>query len=1435
MDAHEPREQDEQEGGEGRVPDLHLDRIERLARNAPGELARRADEAIARRVPVLAPSSLRRRVRRRTVALLVLLGLMALLTSAWTVLRETTILRAAMEAQLSERFGGQVDIREVRWDGWDRIAAEGLSLRAPGWPGDAGVVATMDRAQVVFSPWKVMLGRIELVDMEIDGLTLRIVERADRPGEISLLALRPKPGRGAGVRQPSSAMLRDLRLQFCESAGDALRMRAELRFDADFSHDAGDAGRYRFTLEQRERDGVPVDGSSRIRVTGSWDERDFFYDAELASMPIDARTLDFLPITARRWARRAELAGRIERARIAGTPSEPLRTAEVVVRDVSFRERDAVRELEWRRIEGAATAPIRGELGVQLAEGTVSLAGAELRVSARGAALSPGAPGPDRVRVPVDLEAALDLSVAGGIAGALDADDGWLERAVAATPFSLSIRAHGLDARPGDDGTPRRVELPAEAALALSAIGASDWAADVDVRIRRGLPRIAGDGSAEPAPIEVRGTLVLEDGRIEHPAFPYGLTGVRGRIDLTPGRLALRGVSASGSGTTRLSISGEIGLEGDDPGWELRVEARGLELDESLRRVVREPPGRTIVESLLDTDAWSALAAEGIVDPASRPGGTIDADIEVRHEAGAGERTEAGGRIALRGVRLVLDAFPYPMEADGSLTLTDAGVEIDGDGLAVRTFGGGTGTIDGRIDLPRVGGRRIIRTFIDFAVDGDRVSPALLAAIPPSFESKEGRPPGWPGRELAPISRMLTELGLSATLSARGSVRTRPDESDAVRTTVRLAAGSVVPTAALASVLRENGLSWPGRMTLEDVSGTIIADADMIRVEGASARHFGGTARASGGFSPDGRTGILDVELRGFPLERELVRIAEGPGTEGALAAWDALRPAGRFDAEVSWIRAGGRQDTYAHVRPLELTLADSVPLRVACGDLWYRNGELRLDSFDLRGPDTDDSPLAIVAHGTVLGASPDFRASVEGLSMSSPIVPCALRAAGASDLAEILREWRIEGAIDAEAALPGPRSGGPWQLVAVPTWLRGERDERPFEIRRQSGELVVGPGSLRADGLVFSLDHGFVTIDGRLDSTPRSTLAGEILLDACVAGGSRTLPALLPATVSRVLEEIEFGSTGPIWATDLRVAVDLPREGAEIVSVNGDLGISGASFLAGVGFEGMDGTLSFDVASEGGRPVGTVGFAVDQLRAVGRRATSVGGTLVLDREADLVRLEGVEADLLGGRVSARGGFHPVDGWEIRASCANVDFARFISGEGPLPEGLGSARHGSLSARIDARGIAGDPASRRGSGRVAVRDARMMEFPLGLSLLQLTQLMLPLNASMDRAWADFELDGTSAAVRDFGLSCGTLRLEGSGTVRTDDWGLALRMRSRGTLPLLSDLYGAVADQLFVIDVGGTLNDPRPRLTPIPVLAPGPAPAAPQTSPEDTQQ
>jgi hypothetical protein len=125
-----------------------------------------------------------------------------------------------------------------------------------------------------------------------------------------------------------------------------------------------------------------------------------------------------------------------------------------------------------------------------------------------------------------------------------------------------------------------------------------------------------------------------------------------------------------------------------------------------------------------------------------------------------------------------------------------------------------------------------------------------------------------------------------------------------------------------------------------------------------------------------------------------------------------------------------------------------------------------------------------------------------------------------------------------------------------------------------------------------------------------------------------------------------------------------------------------------------------------------------------------------------------------------------------------------------------------------------------------------------MSFLQLTQLMLPLNASMEEASVDFELDDQRIAIRRLDLSSGTLRLEGSGEVRTSDGALALRLRNRGRVPILSDLYGVVSDQLFVLDVGGTLSDPQPRLTPVPVFAPQPVPEAgsgASAAPANTEQ
>jgi hypothetical protein len=155
---------------------------------------------------------------------------------------------------------------------------------------------------------------------------------------------------------------------------------------------------------------------------------------------------------------------------------------------------------------------------------------------------------------------------------------------------------------------------------------------------------------------------------------------------------------------------------------------------------------------------------------------------------------------------------------------------------------------------------------------------------------------------------------------------------------------------------------------------------------------------------------------------------------------------------------------------------------------------------------------------------------------------------------------------------------------------------------------------------------------------------------------------------------------------------------------------------------------------------------------------------------------------------------------------------------------------GTVHGRITVAGVAGDPSSRVGSGSICVRDARLAEVPVGLALLQLTQLMLPLNASLSRAESRFSLIDSVIHFDMLEADCSTLILSGRGSMDLSTGTIAIRLRNRGTVPLLSDIVGSVMEQIFQIDLRGTLEDPRASIAPIPAIAPMPtlaeqAPAA----------
>jgi len=156
-----------------------------------------------------------------------------------------------------------------------------------------------------------------------------------------------------------------------------------------------------------------------------------------------------------------------------------------------------------------------------------------------------------------------------------------------------------------------------------------------------------------------------------------------------------------------------------------------------------------------------------------------------------------------------------------------------------------------------------------------------------------------------------------------------------------------------------------------------------------------------------------------------------------------------------------------------------------------------------------------------------------------------------------------------------------------------------------------------------------------------------------------------------------------------------------------------------------------------------------------------------------------------------------------------------------LPPGI--ARDSSVASaatgRVDGELLVGGslnwPDRRAGRGRVEIRDGRMAELPIALSLLQVSQLMLPLTTSLDRGDIRFHIDGERLFFERFDLTSPTIEFRGTGELDLETDQLALRFRNRGTVPVWRDLFGAVSDALFAIDVTGTLSDPSVSVAPLP--------------------
>ena len=1404
-----------------------------------------------------------------------MLSTVALLAIALFVATRPAVLASFVLPAASRAIGGEVTAARVALDGTSEIVIEDLLVRAPGWDGEGGEVARADRIRIRFSPWQLLVGDLSVRSVDVGRLELRLAERADSPSEFSILALAPEPS-DEPAQRPANIAIEELVLSTGVVTRDGYRPAGDLRFKGALLPVAGDP--YSFTFELSGR----PDSKGRVvlaRVDGAFDGGSRTVEVNLEDFEVDADARRLTPIAVREWLERLALVGRIREARVSVSPDrEP--SADFDIEGVAINlpvealGGGALKDA-WSGFANGRSIDLEATPRMTIREGRLRLSGD--RFALEGLKGELGAQETGANVMPLPFECAFSLDIPRDALPPFDWEkrDAWFTQAIAVAPFTIDIGVRRFSSPEEGAAGPNALLLPREAAKVLGDFNITQWTIDVETRFQRGSPLT--DGSA--APIRSSGSLRLERGSGAFEEFPYRLDDVSAVISFENDDLTVERLTGRGAEGAVVRIDGK--LDGIATGAEIDLNVRcdDAPIDRRLFDAFEAGP-RSALELLFDERSARLLAESGLLpdrptldaqqarlaelgdseaSKAARArlkrsidagpfalGGRCGFDMRVYSPAGFGQPVIVTGDVRVRNAGLVFGRFPYPLRIQsGSFKILDEAILIGPGGLQAVTPAGGNFVVTGSLSIPRDGrGGRDLFPLIGIADTDDAVNPALLAAIP--FAGDEV-PADWPGATLAPAGELLRALGLSGRIELRGLVTSKDDGREDFDFQLEFADGVAAPGEAGRAWLASQGMPWPGSFSLEDCSASVDITPETVRIERCVGSRGDGSLSARASASLDGPDRLIEIELRGIPIDRTFEGYLDDDPARAA-EIFTALAPTGAMDGTIRREVDARGERTVASFEPrsVEVTLdGRRVRAERASGRIALDAGELRADGLEFRLAHgaSDDGTLRIsgpLEAERATRAAP-FDATLVGGRFESPVFRALLGARAPKVLAS-LDEFRSRGTFDAR-------------------FVRGDGER--FELQPRT--LSVGPDGARlaaefSDGshldtdgerVAFVLDGGFtegaegsVAIAGELDLGARES-SPESVLEASLSIEAKTLTSALreqlPPPFAKSAKAIDLRSDGA-FTLELpeitgRWAPGAPAESPSLYALRGEATFAGASFDAGTRISALDGTLPLRLRFAPGvaEPVefeATLSSTKATVfeRALGRATT----TLRSARRGDALEIRSA-GDIARGRFDLATDIDFANpAYTARIRVADADYET-ISAPATPPSADAKGRISGfidLAGPMAAEGRTTEQAAqqRTGRGRVAVRDGSLAATPVAMRILQLSQLMLPLAGSLSSSDANFLVRGNTIDVVDCELASGTLRLAGRGTVDIPTFGVAVRLFPRGTVPIVSDVIGGVTNQIFAIDVTGTLADPKVKVTPLPAVVANPNPAAPADTP-----
>lgn len=439
---------------------------------------------------------------------------------------------------------------------------------------------------------------------------------------------------------------------------------------------------------------------------------------------------------------------------------------------------------------------------------------------------------------------------------------------------------------------------------------------------------------------------------------------------------------------------------------------------------------------------------------------------------------------------------------------------------------------------------------------------------------------------------------------------------------------------------------------------------------------------------------------------------------------------------------------------------------------------------------------------------------------------------------------WRVEGSIEPRSVV----------FTSAGSEVRFDDMTGRIEFNEGAGKFVTLSG--RAPTWSWSADGSWVM------ETP-ATPAVEVTLGLDSQGLGQDLRAVLPDALLSALDEIQLQVDGPVHvpATLVRwTPSDDPARAS--VAAQGRISLSQARLHAGLPLTNASGSIDFAVDRRPGEPEARfdLNAALDSFEASGIAMTAGRAKVVGGEKPGEVLLPLITADCHLGRMTgqARVKTSP-DGagavpaapavpaiasasesaaattppktprrYEAEISMAGVQFGPLLrdiaeSSKDASPEAPGAAdqlekpahpedptARGTLDAQISLAGLVGRDDSRRGRGEARIYGGQVVNYPLLMRLIRVSNLQLPINDTVELARASFFLEGGTVTFEDVSVASGSVEILGFGTVQWPALDADLRFNSRSIrrVPVLSDVLESVRDELISTSVTGKLSDPE---------------------------